>query len=184
MRWLIAVPLCLAACSSATTPGPVPSGPTSVIATGNHGMHVSMGSTGGMTAHTVGGTIAAAWSALPAVYEELEIPVRTMEQASYRLGNRELQVSRRLGGVALAQYVDCGLGAGSTPLANTSRVTLSVLTTLQQLGDSTQVRSEITGTGRPFDATGGDRVRCTTTGRLEARIVSLLRTRLAAQADG
>jgi hypothetical protein len=184
MRWLIAVPLCLAACTSATTPGPVPSGPTSVIATGSHGMHVSMGSTGGMTAHTVGGTADAVWSALPAVYEELQIPVRTMERDAYRLGNRELQVSRRLAGVALAQYIDCGLGAGSTPLANTSRVTLSILTRLQQVGDSTQVLSELTGTGRPFDATGGDRVRCTTTGRLEARIVSLLRTRLAAQADG
>lgn len=179
MRCRAVVPLLLAACSSATTPGPAPSGPNSVIATGHHGAHISMAATGGTSVHAVRAPVDAVWAALPSVYEELQIPVGTLEQDARRVGNREFNVSRRLGGEALARYVDCGLGAGATPLANTSRLTLSIVTTLYPTGDSTQVRTEITGSGRPFDATGGDRVRCTTTGQLEARIVSMLQSRTA-----
>jgi hypothetical protein len=176
-RLLPALVLCVAACASASG-DMVGSAPTTVIPTGNSGMHVSLGAAGATSAHAVGAPIQDAWAALPRVYEDLGIPLTTIDTRARRIGNQQFAVSRRLAGTALAHYLECGLGPGSVPHANTARITLSVLTTLQVAGDSTEVRSEVSGFGRLVDSPGNEQVRCTTTGFLEARIAGMLRERV------
>jgi hypothetical protein len=169
--------LAAAACA-ATTSESVGSQPTTVIRTGNSGAHVSIGASGGASAHGIGAPRAEAWAALLRVYEELEIPPTTVETRNYRIGNQQFRVSRRLGGEPLAYYVECGLGAAGVPHANAARLTLSIVSTLHAVGDSTEVRSEVTGSGRLADASGNEQVRCTTTGHLENRIATMLREQL------
>lgn len=168
----------IGACASSSTGDMVGSAPTTVIATGNAGAHVNLGGSGGTTSHRVGARIDDAWTALPRVFEDLEIPLTTIETRSRRLGNQQFPVSRRLAGVPLSQYVNCGLGPGGAPHANSARVTLSVLTSLHVAGDSTEVRSEVSGWGRLMDSPGNEQMRCTTTGGLEVRIANMLRERL------
>lgn len=113
------------------------------------------------------------WSALPAVYAGLAIPVAQRDDGARLLGNPGLRLRRQLGGVPLTRYLDCGRAQGG-PSAETYEVTLAVATRVEADGEGASVVSTgVQATARPVNFAGGE-VRCASTGALEARIAGAL----------
>ncbi len=120
------------------------------------------------------------WSVLPAVYEELGIPVTTMVDRDRLLGNKQAAVVRRLAGERPSAFLDCGVDGLGLPLADRYRITMSLLTSVSPTSDTaskiqTQVDAKAVQQG-----TSGDAVICNTTGRLEKLILQMVQTRLRA----
>ena len=117
-----------------------------------------------------------AWRVLPAVYAELGIDYRTLDQARRVIANDALAARRQLGRVPLSRYVSCGVADGRDN-ADSFAVTLSVRT--QVVADSaagTAVVSTLGATARSLLFGTGD-VPCSSTQRLEDEIARLLKTK-------
>lgn len=112
------------------------------------------------------------WSVLPAVYDSLGIPVDRLDQARHIIGNTGFKLRRRLGGVSLTRYLDCGSAQGG-PSAETYEVTLSVLTELQPIEAGTSAATVVQATARPVTF-AGEPTGCTSKGPLEQRIATLI----------
>lgn len=112
------------------------------------------------------------WRALPAVYDSLGIPVDRLEHDKHIIGNPGFELRRRLGGVALRRYLDCGQAQGG-PSADTYEVTLSVLTELQPAEAGTTAATVVQATARPVTF-AGERTTCKSTGEIERRVAELL----------
>ena len=176
MRRLLFLTVLLAACGTAgagrtTVTSSVPV--TTDISTGAGGYHVAASAESRETTHVVALSPANAWSGLPAVYAQLGLEGGVLDADTRFYGTRRQAASGRLAGVRLAEYVDCGTGNGGLPVANTYRVHLSVGTRVEEVGERAQLRSAVIAEASP-QTVSGPSVRCTTTGRLEARIAELL----------
>jgi hypothetical protein len=112
------------------------------------------------------------WQVLPDVYTELGIKVDFVTQAERRLGNQQFVVRRRMGGVPLTKYLDCGIsgsGAG-TPNAETYEISLSVASQVtSRAAGSSMVTTWVWGMGK-WVTFSGQAVTCATTGQLERTI--------------
>lgn len=134
----------------------------------------------------VGGTVqqvAAApdrvWQVLPAVYQGLGIPVGTSVPDTRTIGNIRLDLSRTLGGRPLSTFLTCGEGVTGAPLADSYRVTMSVLTILapaENGGTRVETRVAASAVNRAVSSAS---VNCGTTGRLEAMIAERIRNQTA-----
>ena len=114
-----------------------------------------------------------AWQVLPAVYDSLGIPRTLVDPTLHRLGNQTFKIRRRLAGVALTRYLECG-GTSGAPNAGTYDITMSVLTQLHPAPpDSTRVLSVVQASARSPNFTNSE-VQCTSTGKLEERIATML----------
>ena len=81
-----------------------------------------------------------------------------------------------LAGNSLSTFLDCGTVVG-VPIANTYRIEMSVLTSLQP-GTSGGTALHTRVEGKAFDPGSSSRaVPCRTTGRLEQRIAGMVRER-------
>lgn len=113
-----------------------------------------------------------AWGVLPAVYADLGIDYKTLDQTRRVIANDALAVRRQLGRVPLSRYVSCGTANGRDN-ADSFAVTLSVRT--QVVADSaagTAVVSTVSATARSLLFDTGD-VACSSTQRLEEQIAKL-----------
>lgn len=115
----------------------------------------------------------AVWAALPVVYKELGIPVTTMVTASKQLGNTDFRVRRQLGGERLSRYLDCGERMGERN-AETYDVKMRVLTMVRPADGGSTLVTAVDATARPLSVSGNT-VNCTSTGRLEERILTVIR---------
>src|SRR3954470_238035 len=83
------------------------------VLTGPTSGDVSMDSYGG--AAPVARALAAGpdtvFAALEEAYKALGVPVAMRDPARWSLGNRNLEISRRLGGTSLSEYFNCGASA-------------------------------------------------------------------------
>lgn len=177
MRWRSASFLLLAAaCSSTATP--TPSGPSIVSLDSDGRRSVRLqGSEDRPNMTLVPGTVTQVWSALPEVYEELEIGGAVVDPGAFTFGQRNFSVRRRLAGEAVSQSLNCGASVAGVANANSYTVTLSVITGVrQEPGGGTGVTTWIEGFAQ---ATGRSDhpVRCGTTGALERRIAAALTRR-------
>lgn len=148
---------------------------TTQITTGAGEVRVSNNNETRETTHVLQRTAAEAWSALPGVYRQLGLEGQVLDADERIFGTRHQTVSGRLAGVRLAEYLSCGQGNGGLPVANTYRVNLSVGTRVETIGERAQLRSAVVAEASP-QTVSGPSVRCSTTGRLEARIAELLNT--------
>lgn len=180
MRPIAALVLALAAaCSPATAArGTRPSGPTTVIPTGD-GAYVNI------AAETRGSSIRLAaapqqvWRALPAAYAEFGIPVGTVDEPSLTYGNQRFAANRRLGDVSLAELFRCGNTATGAPIATAYRLRILVLTRLQAVSDGqTEVATTAQATATSNAGASADPVVCASTGALEERIAVEIRARV------
>ena len=115
------------------------------------------------------------WEALPAVYGSLGIPVGTSVPATRTLGNQSYTVSRTIAGGPVSRVVSCGDGPTGAPIADTHRVTFSILTVLEPAEDATtRVRNTVSARASNPSVSGAP-VTCATTGTLETRIVEKIR---------
>jgi hypothetical protein len=111
------------------------------------------------------------FTVLPGVYEALGVPINTVRSDGNTIGAREVRMPRRLGKVALSQYVDCGTNATGSPNADTYAVTMSVLTRVAPAASGSTVVTQIAATARPITVSGNT-IQCSSTGRLEQAINS------------
>ena len=115
-----------------------------------------------------------AWIAVHAVYDSLHLPVATYDAATHTIESPTVRLRRRLGDTPLSRYLECGNAQGA-PGADTYEVQLTVRTVLRsRTTDSTSVLSTVTADARPITISG-DYARCRTTGKLEARVLELMR---------
>lgn len=118
------------------------------------------------------------WSVLPAVYEQLGIPVTTLLPQERTLGNKQASVVRRLAGERPSVFLDCGVDGLGLPFADRYRITLSAMSTVEPGATGTsELQTRLNATAVQQGASG-DPVLCNTTGRLEKQIVRLAQERL------
>jgi hypothetical protein len=170
--------LILAACASGGgTPGGAPASQT-----------LGVFSPSGMISTTIPGSdrshtqslpfsISQVWSVLPAVYDSLGIPVRTLDPATHTIGNDGFALRRRLKSTALSRLIDCG----STPLgpnADDYDVRLSVVTAIRAIDGGTTVTTTLEAAARPANY-AQDYSSCSSRGVIEQAIIDAVRVRLA-----
>jgi hypothetical protein len=119
------------------------------------------------------------WRALPVAYDSVGIPVGKVDTPSHVVGNEGFKLRRKLGGVALSRYLDCGQAQGFRS-AETYEINLAVLTQLQPVGTTgTSAATSVQATARPVNF-AGDYSACSSTGELEKRLGEVL-SRLVAR---
>lgn len=113
------------------------------------------------------------WKVMPVVFAQLEVPVTMRVPAQRVMGNRAFHVRRKLGGVHLGRYLDCGTRMGVIN-AETYEVTLRLeMHVLGASADDARLATVVEGTAKPVDVSGAP-VFCTTTGQLEKRLVAMM----------
>ncbi|MGZ8414951.1 MAG: hypothetical protein ACXWZS_14150 [Gemmatirosa sp.] len=129
---------------------------------------------------TVGATPDDVWRVLPAVFDELKLPVATLVTAERRIASQNARFRERVGGERAARVVSCGTAADGREAADSYELTLDIATvaTAAADGQGTVVRTVVSGLAKPV-FTSGEPVRCASTGRLEERIVMAVRAKLA-----
>jgi hypothetical protein len=117
------------------------------------------------------------WPLLSQAYSELGLEVTTINTKSRTVGNQRLMASRRLAGEQMSMLLSCGTGGvAGVPLANSGRVEMSVLSTLEPLPDDrARLVTRVQATSRPSDGTSTGPVDCASTGRLEGKIADHVR---------
>lgn len=124
-------------------------------------------------------SLATAWPRLAAAYQTMGIGLTMSDAASHTLGNEGMRRTHTLGGTRLSDFLDCGVGSSGGPNADLYAVTLSVVSQLQAVGDSTiQIATMVQATAAPLTF-GSPAVACSTTGGLEDRLAALVRARTA-----
>jgi hypothetical protein len=118
----------------------------------------------------------AVWEVLPAVFEQLEIPVNRRDVRVPELGNLGYQ-ARRVEGRRMGNYIDCGTNL-SGQLANLYEIQLSILTRLADGPEGTTVvTTTVDAYGEPR-STSGNQVHCQSREVLEKRVAELVAERL------
>jgi hypothetical protein len=173
MRLLLFLPLLLvASCSAAQTPSSAPTPPTRVELSGG-GVDFYIAPDTREARSRLPAPPAEIWALLHGYYLEHGIPLETVDQPNWTLGNRGYLVSRSLGGRRLSFFLDCGstmLGAR----ADTERVQVSVVSVLEEIEGGTLLRTRVTGTTRPSAGASGNPVACVSSGQLELRFAALI----------
>lgn len=128
----------------------------------------------GLTRGRIPGAPDSAWRTLRRLVEEAGIRVTVEEPANGLLGARRFRAVRRLGRSPISTFLSCGENM-TGPNADTYHVFLTFLATVRPaVGGGTAFQLEFHGDA--VDVPGGrpERLPCSTTGRLEQRLVDLL----------
>lgn len=115
------------------------------------------------------------FSTLPEVYDDLGIPISSVNAEAKTLGVLETRARGDFAGERISRWLDCG-GSITGNVADQREIYLTVLTQVEPLegaegsGVSTHLRGYAVQAGR-----AGNRRDCSTQGRLERRIAAELR---------
>lgn len=117
---------------------------------------------------------------LAATYDELGVPITTVNTEARLLGATEARLRRDLGGAPLSRYLRCGSTVTGS-IADQYEVYLTAITQLEELetggtGVYTHVRGFAVQGGR-----AGNDIRCATRGRLEREIFERLERKVASE---
>ena len=116
-----------------------------------------------------------AYKVLVKVYTDLAVAATTLDSRQRIVGNPSLKVRRRIGGVTLVKYLDCGYKDGA-PNAETYDIVLNLMSSVSgQTPTSATVSTRIEGVAT--HPVFGSQTVCTTTGELEKRIAQMVRER-------
>jgi hypothetical protein len=167
--------LSLAACAT-TEPGYIPERHTTTVsvATADGGIRTIFLRTAAEDGARTGRIAApadAVWQAVAVAYEELGIPLETIDPATRRIGNASFVRSRQLGGRPLSAYLACGYDATGTPVADSHRLQLHVMSEVVGHGEETDFSILVRAVALP-GAASTTRIPCRTTGALEQRIAN------------
>lgn len=135
----------------------------------------------GQTAETVGVSTTIAfpadqvYKALVAVYKDLQVPLSDANPSTRILGNQSLKIRRRLGGVPMQTYLDCG-GQPGQPNAETFDLDLNLLSFVTPGTDGgSTMTTRLSGLGSDPNHGSGNQMRCSSTGELESRIEKMVK---------
>jgi hypothetical protein len=113
------------------------------------------------------------WRVLPVAYDSIGIPIGKIDTLSHVVGNDGYKLRRKLGGVPLTRYLDCGQAQGFKS-AETYEINLSVLTQLKSAGTSrTTAATVVQASAKPVNF-AGEFSACSSTGELEKRVADVL----------
>lgn len=117
------------------------------------------------------------FATLLAVYRELGIATTRLDRAQRVAGNDMFKARRRLAGVAMQTYADCGGKAGQ-PNAETFDMELGVVSQVTPTPQGSTIVTTLIAAGSD-PMFGRDRqMRCVSTGEFERRIAAMVRDRL------
>jgi len=127
------------------------------------------------------GTVDEAWAVLPAVYQELGIPLSMNDNVRKTLGNTGWRTRRSIGRVPAQRYLDCG-SSGTLENAETYQLNLSIVTSiLLHPNGGSVVSTALSGTGKNPITSSSAEVRCASKGDLEIRIRDMVQKALNAR---
>lgn len=116
-----------------------------------------------------------AYKVLVKVYTDLAVAATTLDSRQRIVGNPSLKIRRRIGGVTLVKYLDCGYKDGA-PNAETYDIVLNLMSSVSgPTPTSATVSTRIEGVAT--HPVFGSQTVCTTTGELEKRIAQMVRER-------
>ena len=115
-----------------------------------------------------------AWALAPGVLQGLGLQVTRVDPATRTIEGQILRTRRPFGGKALASLLDCGEVAG-VPTASRSDVTMTVVATVQPLGDRAALATEVRAVASPM-STGATPSRCMANGGIGDLLASRLAT--------
>jgi hypothetical protein len=124
-----------------------------------------------------------AWAELPHVFGALGLPINAANAGTKELGV-VAHTPRRIEGQRVSTFLDCGTGPTGTMYADSYQVHLWVASRILEGAGAgaSRVQTIVRANARPRD-TSGEPLACTSRGRLERRVLELLRQR-AAGGDG
>ena len=182
--------LALGACASAGTGGPDASPPppqTTTISGATTGQEGSLGSgtftvsttrDAGVSRMELAATPERVFTALRAAYPAIGIEVGTVDSEQRVVGNRRLEVSRRLGSSPVSRYLRCGETAFGSPAADQHRVRIHMVSTVAPAGQGSSVVTQLQATATPTGQ--NNQIACSSTGVLEDALTKAVQLRLAA----
>jgi hypothetical protein len=119
---------------------------------------------------------ATVWLAVKKVYADLDIPVTVENPAARQLGNQNFIKTRRMGGEAMTNWVDCGSGMTGLKAA-TYRMSMSLLTDVIPDGKGgTKLQTTFIPMGQDIEQGSSDRISCASTGRFEQLVLNKVKT--------
>jgi hypothetical protein len=174
--------LFLSACQAGKAPDVAPAPVSSVpVGTGGgtrgFGLEVTKRTDGVET--TLAASPSAVFTALEAAYAVLAVPLTIREATKGTIGNEGYKFRRKLGDMPSRKLFDCG-GTSGMPNAETYTIKMSVLSNVMDAGNGSAKLVTVVQASAENPNYPGSGVSCSSTGALEARIVSELRTRLNA----
>lgn len=181
--WLLAA---LAACKSGASRAPdlgAGGAPpelaiTGAAALGGGNVSYRLDNSDGGTTRLVWAAPAEVWKTVLVTYNDLKLPITTLETEKHRISSSQARAPRNLGGKPLRDYVDCGSGIGG-PRVESHDVAYTLVTVVTPAGgDSTAVNSTLVASARSRGGSSIPPVACVTTGRLEKRIAQLVALKL------
>jgi len=154
---------CAGSAGSATTVDTAPAPQQIMTASGQS---IRLGTTSSIVAVSEAIRIGAdsAYGLLLKVYGDLQIPTTTLDSRQHTAGNPALKIRRRLGGVSLIKYLDCGHKDGN-PNADSYDVVLHVVTAVSGAAEGSSVLSTRVD-GVATHPVFGSQAVCSTTGEL------------------
>jgi hypothetical protein len=124
------------------------------------------------------GSIDQVWFALARAYEDLAIPIVTVNRTARILGNEHFLARGNVARVPMTELLDCGFGM-SGPMAAVYRITFDIHSQIRPAeGGQVEVQTLILATATPVEGTTNNPLPCTTTGALESLIVDRLKAAL------
>lgn len=133
--------------------------------------------------YQVGYPQAQVWSALVQAFNDVGIELDVLDPPKGQLGLENQIISRRLAGERPATYLRCG-DTMSGPVANASRIQTTFLATAElESALQTNITFFMQATARLKDGADRDPKRCSSTRKLEARIMQIVNFRLAGLGD-
>jgi hypothetical protein len=113
------------------------------------------------------------WRALPIAYDSIGIPIGKMDTLTRVVGNEGFKLRRKLGGVSLTRYLDCGQAQGFRS-AETYEINLAVITQLQPADAGfTTAATTVQASAKPVNF-AGEYAPCSSSGELEKRVGEVL----------
>ena len=177
--WLSIFLLLASGCATAGEPAPAPGRSTTDVSSVIDGTNTRIVryADGAPEPIAVDAPADQVFAVLPDAYRAVGIEMAHNVPATRTSGNRQVVISRQLGNTPVSQYLRCGTTPVGTPSADSYRIRMSVLTTVEPAAAGSTVRTQILATATPPGR--NDELECTTTGRLESVIANAIQMRLA-----
>jgi len=119
---------------------------------------------------TAGVPAASAWKATFQIYDALGIPLTYQDPERHQLGNKDFWKSGKVGPLAMADAVDCGMGMTGRK-ADTYRIYMALVTTIDGQADTASIlHTTLIAQGQDVRGGSADRIPCASTGALESVI--------------
>lgn len=110
--------------------------------------------------------------ALVGAYQDAGIPVTLVDPAGHRLGNPNFTAMRKLSGAVMSDLLSCGANALGESRANTSKISMSVVSTVHpSTPTASVVETQVLATAAEVQSGNSiDPLPCSSTGKLEGQL--------------